>query len=60
MGKAGGQIDEATHGGGKRDAEGQASAENRLKDSRRVTEGPVRKRLPKKGVPKKPVAHDRD
>jgi len=54
------QGDEATHGGGKRDAEGQSSAENKLSETGpRDSPGPVRKRMPQKRVPKKPVTHSR-
>ncbi len=57
--KASGEVDQATHGGGKRDKEGQASSQNRLTDARHKTPGPVRKRPAKKTVPKKPFAGDR-
>jgi hypothetical protein len=55
-----GAVDEATHGGGKRDATKQGSAENRLSArGPRDTPGPVRKGQTEKTIPKKPVAKKR-
>jgi hypothetical protein len=53
-------VDQATHGGGKRDAEGQSSDENRLPYARRETPGPVRKPdAKKKTVPTRPATGSR-